>query len=182
MVTKFSAVLSALGLLLVSAGLGFAPVPAPTKLIERSSTRHTLQSPDGENYQAEIFKDVVEVPRETYAVTAGECRSYVQGITIYNNAGGVSAAYSQKTDWCYDGSNITYVAHVETPSVQAPLWVYSGIVNHNHWGGLGQTSYRAYSQAYFCQAVPVYGCTWNVYPWVDQTVGGNGAYGGGGDW
>jgi hypothetical protein len=74
-------------------------------------------------------------------------------------------------NWCYNGSTITSVSHTKTPTVYSSLCGYHGLVGHTHSGGVGSTSYNAYSVAWFQCAVNN-----NVYPWVNQWVYGNGSY------
>ena len=122
------------------------------------------------NFPAKVLK-----AHETLA--AGGCRSLTNGANIYNGFNQLVAKYSQKVDWCYNGTTITSVSHTHTGSVYNALWRYNGLIAHSHSGGAGQTSFRAYSQASFCNFLPVTGaCMQYVYPWVDQTVRGNGTY------
>ncbi|HSO10899.1 MAG TPA: hypothetical protein VLT51_00895 [Anaerolineales bacterium] len=140
----------------------------------------TIVGPNGEIYYVDVFEEVgrpnfsAQVLKAHEALAAGGCKSLTNGVNIYNGAGALALRYQQKVDWCYDGTKITSVSHVHTPTVYIVTYRYIGLIGHLHSGGVGQTSYRAYSQAHFCMWVGA--CVWNVYPWVDQTVRGNGTY------
>jgi hypothetical protein len=137
----------------------------------------TIVGSHGEIYYVEYFEEVriIQSPVSMLSVDAtlaSGCKSRTNGENIYNAFGALLARYQQKVDWCYDGTKITSVSHVHTPTVYAPGWVYNGLIGHSHWGGVNQASFRAYSQASFCLNLGV--CTQYWYPWVDQTVYGTG--------
>ena len=136
-----------------------------------------IVGPNGEIYYVDFFEEVritrspATMPKAD-ATLAISCKSLTTGAQIFNPFGALLARYQQKVDWCYDGTKITSVSHTHTPTVYAPGWVYNGLIGHSHWGGVNQTSFRAYSQASFCLNLGV--CTQYWYPWVDQTVYGTG--------
>jgi len=137
----------------------------------------TIVGSNGEIYYVDFFEDVriTRSPANMLnadATLASGCKSRTDGAQIFNQFGALLARYQQRVDWCYDGTKITSVSHVHTPSVYAPGWRYNTLKFDNHWGGVNQTSFRAYSQASFCLWLGV--CTDNWYPWVDQTVYGTG--------
>lgn len=143
--------------------------------------RIPIKAPNGEAYYLIPFSEVKTIaPPKNMAegmalVAASGCKSRTDGVDMYDAYGIRLFRYQQKVDWCYNGTTITSVSHVHTPTVYMFTWRYNGILagGHVHSGGVGQASYRAYSQASFCQIVGTV-CTWYVYPWVDQTVRGTG--------
>jgi hypothetical protein len=143
---------------------------------------YTITGPNGELYYVDVFEIVGEAnfPAKDIqaheALAAGGCKSITYGTQFYNANGQIIIKYSQKVDWCYDGTKVTSVSHTKTPTVYIPTWRYNGLINHTHSGGVGQTSYRAYSQASFCSYIAT--CVWYLYPWVDETVRGNGTFSG----
>lgn len=119
-------------------------------------------------------------PIGSYSPTlaASGCSSYTLGKNYYNATKVLVVSYSQKIDWCYNGTKITSVSHQHLAEVYHFLYRYNGIIGNNHSGGVGTASFRAFSQASFCEYAPLVGCVWNIYPWVEQTVYKNGSYGG----
>jgi hypothetical protein len=106
------------------------------------------------------------------------CLSYSLGKAYKNALGMFVLQYTQQITWCFNGSKITSVSHQHIPTVYFPLYKFNGIIGDNHSGGVGYSSFHAFSQASFCETAPLIGCVWYVYPWVDQTVYGNGNYSG----
>ena len=138
----------------------------------------TIVGSNGEIYCVVVFEEVMSTqsPANTLnadATLASGCNWRVNGEDIYNMYGALLARYQQRVDWCYNGSIITSVSHVHTPTVYAPGWRYNGLIGDSHWGGVNQASFRAYSQASFCLVGGV--CLQYWYPWVDQTVYGTGS-------
>ncbi len=145
----------------------------------------TVIGANGEIYYLDFFQESGKpnfpdkVLKAHQALAAGGCKSLTNGVNIYNWVGQLVAMYSQKVDWCYNGTTITSVFHTHNNTVYHVFWRYNGLTSHVHSGGVGQTSYRAYSQASFCEFIPPNGsCIQYLYPWVDQTVRGNGTYSG----
>ena len=138
---------------------------------------YTIVGPNGEIYYVDVFEEVrnTRFPANMLsadATLASGCRYRINGESIYNAFGALLARYTQRVDWCYNGTIITSVSHVHTPTVYPPGWMYNGLIGHSHWGGVNQASFRAYSQASFCLVGGV--CLQYWYPWVDQTVYGTG--------
>jgi hypothetical protein len=97
-------------------------------------------------------------------------------VTLYDGFHLPIAKYLQQITWYYDGTYITQPPQtVMGGAVYMIGWVYNGVISQNQWGGQGYTYYRAYSQASFNLTVGgIVLQTW--YPWIDQTVYGNGTY------
>lgn len=92
--------------------------------------------------------------------------------------------YFQKIVWSYDGLKITSVTRTRWGEVYALFWSFDGHIGNSEQGGVGQWSYRAWTQGAFklCLGGNI-GCIQYKYPWIDQTVYGNGdkqSIGGGG--
>lgn len=83
--------------------------------------------------------------------------------------------YFQKINWCYDGLKVTSKSRTRWGEVYYPFWSYSNVGNSES-GGVGSWSYRAWTQGEFKYCVSTYGCIQYAYPWIDQTVYGNGNY------
>ena len=134
---------------------------------------------NGEIYYVDVFEKVgksnfpANVLKAHEALAAGGCKSLTNGVNFYNNLNQLVWRYSQKVNWCYDGTYITSLSHTKTATVYNSTWSYLGLVGHLHNGTVGWRDYRAYSVArFYCV------CVANVYPWVDQAVYGNGGYSG----
>lgn len=142
----------------------------------------TIIGPNGETYYVDEFFSETKAKQSSlsgFQALAVNCKSATWGVNIYDGVGVLIIRYQQKVDWCYDGTKITSVSHIKTPTVYRPIYKYNGLIGHIHSGGVNQSSYRAYSQASFCMfAPPATACIWYVYPWVDMTVHGNGTVSG----
>lgn len=146
-----------------------------------------INGPNGETLYVEIFDESgqPDFPQEVLdenILAGGGCKSITHGVAYYDATNFKVFQYAQRTDWCFDGTKITSLSHTHLPSVYAPLYKYLGLIGHTHSGGVGQASYRAFSQANFCAYAPLYGCYWYRYPWVDQRVYKNGTFSASAGW
>jgi len=91
----------------------------------------------------------------------------VTGMTLFK--------YTQRIDWCYDGSKITSKFRTRYGTVYMPFWKFNDHIGNQEQGGEGHRSYRAWTQGEFslCLGGNI-GCIQHVYPWIDMTVYGNG--------
>ncbi len=109
------------------------------------------------------------------AMAGAGCWTWKWERDAYNLIGLKLWAYYQEIDWCDDGLTI-----LDTPQVLSygatwfPFWtwVHSG---DRAWGGSGQTTFRAWTQADFslCLTSNI-GCIQSTYPWLDMTAHANG--------
>lgn len=86
-------------------------------------------------------------------------------------------SHFQRIDWCGNGSTITSTPHgvqrTRWGEVYYPFWQWRHIGSET-WGGVGQQTYRAWTQAEFKYCVvPDIGCQY-VYPWLDMTAWADG--------
>lgn len=170
MYKKLFMLVLAISLLFSSSGSAFAKGEGGEKY------DGAIPGPNGKVIYVKNFEYTTNVGTQTTA--ASGCKSYTLGSNFYNALGQLVASYAQVIDWCYNGSTITSVTHRHVPVVYRSLYQYNGLVNDSHSGGVGKTSYNAYSQASFCEFVPNVGCWWYFYPNVNQNVYGNGTYNG----
>jgi hypothetical protein len=114
---------------------------------------------------------------EGFSVTASGCWTVTWGRSAYNIYGVELFSLKQKIDWCGNGSTITSVTRLRWVEVYVLGW--SGtIIQDPTWGGVGQWSFRAYTQADFVLTIV---SPWvHVYPWLDMTVTANGGLTGSG--
>lgn len=87
-------------------------------------------------------------------------------------------SYFQRIDWCGNGSTITISPHgvqrTRWGEVYVPFWQWRHIGSQT-WGGVGQQTYRAWTQAEFKLClVPEVGCVQYAYPWLDMTAWADG--------
>jgi hypothetical protein len=112
-----------------------------------------------------------------FAVLAGGCWTVTWGRSGYNSLGWELWSLKQRMDWCGNGSTITSVTRIRW--VEVYIFGWSGtIIQDPTWGGVGQWSFRAYSQAHM-QLDVVYPVQ-HAYPWLDMTVTANGGLSGSG--
>ena len=105
--------------------------------------------------------------------TAG-CKSVTKSRSAYNVFGQVLWTYYQKIDWCYNGSKITSKTRIRWGDLPwYSLWQFMGHIGSSQSGGVGQWSYRAWTQGEFRFSLVGYPVQY-AYPWVDMTVYGNG--------
>lgn len=92
----------------------------------------------------------------------------------YSYAGVHLWSYFQRIDWCWDGSTITSKTRTRWAEIYAPGWEFVGHIGNSESGSVGQWFYRAWTQGHFrlCGG----GTCWNVYPWIDMTVYGDGTW------
>ncbi len=76
--------------------------------------------------------------------------------------------YFQKIDWCATGSTITSVSRTRWGEVYATSWEFVGHIQNAEEGGVGYSTYRAYTQGHFQQCLGF--CFDHYYPWMDMTV------------
>ena len=109
---------------------------------------------------------------ELNAAAASGCKGYTLGVNGYSIVGIKVWSYSWTIDWCYNGSTITSLSKYRTVWANYG-WSFKGDIADNHSGGVGSTSYWHYAQGDFC-FIETYTCVTHSYPWVNQTVYGNG--------
>ena len=107
---------------------------------------------------------------------ANACKGYTLGRKGYSAEGIQIWSYSWTINWCYNGTTITSFSKFRTIWVNSG-WSFRGDIQENQSGGVGQTSYSHYAQGDFC-FLDVGICLFHSYPWVNQTVRGNGTYSG----
>ena len=104
------------------------------------------------------------------------CKEYTLGIDQYSAGGVWLWRYTQKIWWCYDGSKITAKIRDRWGETHAYGWEFVGHVGNSESGGVGQSSYYAWTQGHFRLCLPGLGCIVHQYPWIWQRVYGNGNY------
>ncbi len=116
-------------------------------------------------------------PSGTLSITASGCWTVTWGRSGYNSLGWELWSLKQRIDWCGNGSTITSATRIRW--VEVYIFGWSGTtIQDPTWGGVGQWSFRAYSQAHF-QLDVVYPVQ-HGYPWLDMTVTANGGLSGSG--
>ena len=112
----------------------------------------------------------------------GGCCSRTHEVWGENFLGVKLWSYFQTIDWCNDGSTVTSKTRLRWGEVHTLGWAFNGHIGNTESGGVGQSSYRAWTQGSFnlCLGGNI-GCIQSQYPWIDQTVYGTGAYSGTGD-
>jgi hypothetical protein len=136
-----------------------------------------------ENISAQEYTALNPEAADAVALASG-CKGYTLGRKGYSGIGVHIWTSSWTINWCYNGTTITSIS--QYPTVWANY--YWRFVRHtantpsNPSGGIGKTSYSHYAQGEFC-FFQTYSCLSYSYPWVNQTVRGNGTYSGsaGGD-
>ncbi|MEO7838474.1 MAG: hypothetical protein ABIU06_03915 [Anaerolineales bacterium] len=152
------------------------------------------KGPKDPNFQVarvETFEVVKDISVQEYvainpeaanvAAAASGCKGYTLGRKGYSGIGVHIWTYSWTINWCYNGSTITSLS--KYPTVWANYyWRFVRHAGESQSGGVGQVSYSHYAQGEFCY-IPSANCLSYSYPWVNQTVKGNGTYSGtaGGD-
>ncbi|MBI4672820.1 MAG: hypothetical protein HY741_14270 [Chloroflexi bacterium] len=96
------------------------------------------------------------------------------GYEMYSAVGIKLWGYYQRIDWCYNGTVVTSKTRNRSVSVIAPFWSFTKHTGNLEQGGVNQSYYRAWTQGEFKFCVSSQGCIQYVYPWIDQTVRGNG--------
>lgn len=105
---------------------------------------------------------------------AAGCKSVTKSRSAYNVFGQVLWTYYQKIDWCYNGTKITSKTRIRWGDLPwYSLWQFIGHMDSVQSGGVGQWSYRAWTQGEFRFSLVGYPVQ-HAYPWVDMTVYGNG--------
>lgn len=96
------------------------------------------------------------------------------GYEMYSAVGIKLWGYYQRIDWCFNGTVVTSKTRNRSVSVFAPFWSFTRHIGNLEQGGVNQSYYRAWTQGEFKFCVSDQGCIQYVYPWIDQTVRGNG--------
>ena len=149
------------------------------------------KDPNSQVARVETFEVVRNISAQEYTTlnpeaanvvaAAGGCKGYTLGRKGYSGEGIHIWTYSWTINWCYNGSTITSLSKYRTVWANY-YWRFVRDVDESQSGGVGRTSYSHYAQGefYFFQT---YSCLSYSYPWVNQTVRGNGTYSGsaGGD-
>jgi hypothetical protein len=95
-----------------------------------------------------------------------------------NALGATLWSYFQRINWCGNGSTITSTPHgiqrTRWGEVYYPFWQWRHVGNQT-WGGVGQQTYRAWTQGEFklCITGDI-GCVQYSYPWLDMTAWADG--------
>lgn len=138
-------------------------------------------SPEAQACALEYLKGkrvVSAVPEDTTALNGG-CNRAQYEVWMENLYGVKLWSYFQQIDWCWDDcSEITSKTRLRWPEVYVPLWDFVDHIGNQESGGVGQWSYRAWTQGHFQLCVEPWGCYQHSYPWIDMTVYGNGAWSG----
>ncbi len=115
-----------------------------------------------------------------FSITCNSPRVVVSGL---NALGQKRWDYFQQIDRCYDGSTLTEVTRTRGGQVYGAFWQFIGHTSDTQSGGVGQSSYRSWTQGKFQLCFPGVGCVEEDDPWIDMIVYGNGDswynYGGG---
>lgn len=111
-----------------------------------------------------------------FSPMASGCLTYTLGVNGYSLAGIKIWSYAWNISWCYNGTTITSVSKWRTVWANYG-WSFKGDIAENHTGGVNKSFYWHYAQGDFC-FIETYTCVTHSYPWVDQTVFGNGTYSG----
>ncbi len=116
------------------------------------------------------------VQDSTPADSPDACKTFTKGVNGYSITGIKVWSYAWSINWCYNGTTITSLNKWRTVWANYG-WSFQGDIVENQSGGVGQTSYWHYAQGDFC-FIQNLGCVSHSYPWVNQTVYGNGTYSG----
>ncbi len=108
------------------------------------------------------------------ACTVGS-KTTTQSLCAKNLAGIKMWCYFQKINWGYNTcpGYITRKSLTYWGETYWPFWSYTNI-GKSESGGVGKWYYRAWTQAEFKMCITTYGCITYAYPWIDQTVYGDG--------
>lgn len=93
----------------------------------------TIVGANGEIFYVDVFEKIgkanlpANILEAHEALAASGCKSLTNGVNIYNGFGQLMLQYSQRVDWCYNGSTITSVSHTKTPVVYSPTCAYQGL-------------------------------------------------------
>jgi len=157
-----------------------------TVLLSFSSATTALanapQPSDNPNAHVAKIETFERVSWEKYPTPTGVsplvsgCKTYTQGVNGYSLAGVKIWSYAWNITWCYDGAKITSVNKWRTVWANYG-WSFKGDIAENQSGGVGKSSYWHYAQGDFC-FIETWTCITHSYPWVSQTVYGNGGYSG----
>ena len=109
---------------------------------------------------------------EFLAATCGWIEYPVKG----NNSFGVALwTYTQRIDWCWDGTWVTsYAYRSRWGTTHYPGWQFNGHIDGSTAGGVGYTQYYAFTQGEFALCGPVIGCVQHAYPYIHLWGYGNG--------
>ncbi len=114
------------------------------------------------------------------SITCNSPRVVVSGLNAFGNK---LWDYFQQIDRCYDGSVLTEVTRIRGGQVYGAFWQFDGHISDTQSGGVGQSSYRSWTQGRFKLCVTNLGCIEEDDPWIDMIVYGSGNswynYGGG---
>ncbi len=118
----------------------------------------------------------VDTNEKEISILGSGCKTFTVKRSGLNALGGELWAYFQKIEWCYNGEKITSKTRLRWGEVYYPGWQFVGHIGNLEQGGVGQWSYRAWTQGEFklCLGGDI-GCIQYRYPWIDMTVYGNGA-------
>ena len=142
----------------------------PNSQVARVETFQIVQEMTAQEYMA-INPEAVNV------AAASGCKAYTLGRNGYSGVGVHVWTYSWTINWCYNGSTITSLSKYRTVWANY-YWKFTRDVAESQSGGVGTTSYSHYAQGEFCFFDNSGSCLSYSYPWVNQTVKGNGTYSG----
>jgi hypothetical protein len=150
------------------------------------------QAVDPKDAVAAITKDVDQVSAATaagYATASAEagapaspqvttlslsCWTWTVGVKGTNIFGSTLWKYFQEIYWCRDGYRVWYPSVIRRwGETYWPGWSYKGVISRWSYGGGGYTYWTVGSQGHFC-LISYFDCVQDKYPWVEQTVRGNG--------
>jgi hypothetical protein len=108
-------------------------------------------------------------PAATVMAT-GTCKVTQSELEARNVLGMRLWSYFEKINWCYSSGKISSKSRTRWAEVYAPFWAFKGHIGSTESGGVGSSSYRAWTQGSFALCAPYVLCAQNRYPWIELTV------------
>lgn len=104
------------------------------------------------------------------------CYDWTWGRDAHNPFGVLLWQFTQRIEWCANGTTITNTPF-RTPhgSTNYLWWSYEGLVGDSTAGGQGQESYRSYVEGHMAYRPPYPWLNQDNYPWLDMTAHANGS-------
>lgn len=103
------------------------------------------------------------------------CYDWTWGRDAHNPVGVLLWQFTQRIEWCANGTTITNTPFRTVKGIPAFLWwSYNGLVGDSTGGGMGQESYRSFVEGWFSYRPPYPGSNQDNYPWLDMTAHANG--------
>lgn len=152
-----------------------------SKLIAAGSNAKAVfaeMSPEQKNLVKKYLTVVAYKKTSSSVVTevtnaATVCGSFTNTIAGVNKYGAAIFTYNQRLYRCYNGSTVTNISGTRWSEVYFNNWTCSQYATSSS-GGNGQASYNYWGKAK-CTSKDIFGTIiQTAYPWVDQTIYGNG--------